>query len=37
MRYKENSAINLSGAMPSATYPSAATGNYFEFIILNFK
>ena len=34
MKYKETSAINLSGAMPSATYPSAATGNYFEFQII---
>lgn len=34
MRYKEKSAINLSGVMPSSTYPSAASGNYFEFQII---
>ena len=34
MRYKETSAINLSGAMPSATYPTTASGNYFEFQII---
>ena len=33
MKYKETSNINLSGAMPSATYPSSTTGNYFEFQI----
>ena len=33
MRYRETSNINLSGAMPSATYPSSTTGNYFEFQI----
>ena len=34
MKYKETSAINLSGAMPSATYPDSTTGNYFEFQIV---
>ena len=34
MRYKESSAINLNGAMPSATYPTEASGNYFEFQII---
>ena len=34
MRYKETSAINLNGAMPSATYPTTASGNYFEFQII---
>ena len=34
MRYKETSAINLSGAMPSSTYPTTASGNYFEFQII---
>ena len=34
MRYKEGSAINLSGAMPSSTYPSSTTGNYYEFQII---
>ena len=34
MRYKEGSAIDLSGAMPSSTYPSSTTGNYYEFQII---
>ena len=34
MRYKETSAINLNGAMPSATYPDSTSGNYFEFQIV---
>ena len=34
MRYKETSAINLNGAMPSATYPTTSSGNYFEFQII---
>ena len=33
MKYKETSAINLNGAMPSSTYPSTSSGNYFEFQI----
>ena len=34
MRYKETSSINLNGAMPSASYPTEASGNYFEFQII---
>lgn len=33
MKYAEGSALNISGAMPSATYPDSTTGNYFEFQI----
>ena len=33
MKYTEGSALNLSGVMPSSTYPTAATGNYFQFQI----
>ena len=34
MRYKEGSALNLQGAMPSNSYPAKATNNYYEFQII---
>ena len=34
MRYKEGSALNISNMMPSATYPSKAENNYYEFQII---
>ena len=33
MKYTEGSSINLSGAMPSNSYPTKASGNYFQFQI----
>ena len=33
LKYGETSALGINGAMPSNTYPSASTGNYFQFQI----
>ena len=33
LKYGETSALGINGAMPSSTYPSASTGNYFQFQI----
>ena len=34
IRYKEGNALNIREAMPSSTYPSSITGNYYEFQII---
>ena len=33
MKYVEGSALNINGAMPSSTYPTSSSGNYFQFQI----
>ena len=33
MRYKEGTALDFTGAMPSSTYPDKSSGKYFQFQI----